>query len=74
MNDSGTDDYGEWLRLAEEAFGALSHSQPGGGISPGLNGFTANWITRYGALARAAAVFHWLTNTRSSSSVEPGEM
>jgi hypothetical protein len=49
MNDSGTDDYGEWLRLAEEAVAAMSHSQPGGGISPGFNGFTANWMTRYGA-------------------------
>ena len=24
MNDEGTDDYGEWFRLAEEAFGAMA--------------------------------------------------
>ena len=41
-------EYGEWLRLAEEAF-AMSPSQPGGGSSPGFHGFTANWMTRYGA-------------------------
>jgi hypothetical protein len=39
----------------------------------GLNGLTANWITRYGVPPRGM-VFHWLTNTLSSSSVEPGEM
>ncbi len=39
----------------------------------GLNGLTANWMTRYGVPPRGV-VFHWLTNTRSSSSVEPGEM
>jgi hypothetical protein len=49
MNDSGTDDYGEWLRLAQEAVGAMTHSQPGGSGSHGFNGFTANWMTRYGA-------------------------
>jgi hypothetical protein len=27
MNDSETDDYGEWLRLAQEALGALSPGQ-----------------------------------------------
>ncbi len=49
MNDSGTDDYGEWLRLAEEALGAKPAGQPTGSGSPGLSGFTANWMTRYGA-------------------------
>ncbi len=39
----------------------------------GLNGLTANWITRYGALTRAR-VSHWLTKMRSSSRVDPGEM
>ena len=39
----------------------------------GFSGLTANWITRYGALS-PGPVFHWLMNTRSSSSVEPGEM
>lgn len=39
----------------------------------GLNGFTANWMTRYGVPPRGP-VFHWLMNTRSSSSVDPGEM
>jgi hypothetical protein len=39
-----------------------------------LNGLTANWITRYGARARGSMLFHWLTNIRSSSRVEPGEM
>ncbi len=24
MNDEGSDDYGEWFRLAEEAFGAMA--------------------------------------------------
>jgi hypothetical protein len=27
MNDSETDDYGEWLRLAQEAFGTLAPGQ-----------------------------------------------
>jgi hypothetical protein len=27
MNDSDTDDYGEWLRLAQEALGTLAHGQ-----------------------------------------------
>ena len=40
----------------------------------GLYGFTANWITRYGARARGSMLFHWLMKSRSSSSVEPGEM
>jgi hypothetical protein len=48
MTDSATDDYGEWLRLAREAFAVATHNQPGGG-TPGFNGFTANWMTRYGA-------------------------
>jgi hypothetical protein len=49
MTDSATDDYGEWLLLAQEAFGVTAQGQPIGGGSPGLSGFTANWITRYGA-------------------------
>ena len=40
----------------------------------GLNGFTANWITRYGARERGSTLCHWLTKIRNSSSVDPGEM
>src|SRR6266481_4729012 len=46
---------------------------PGTNSGQGLNGLTANWMTRYGELS-PGPVFHWLMNTRSSSSVDPGEM
>ena len=42
MTDSTTDDLGEWLRLAREAFGVYDEPQPGATASPGLSGFTAN--------------------------------
>ncbi len=44
------------------------------GSDHGLSGLTANWITRYGERALGSVLCHWLTNTRTSSSVEPGEM
>ncbi|MDT5328857.1 MAG: hypothetical protein QOF31_154 [Mycobacterium sp.] len=59
------------------------HPDPNGGLRArfpetpsdyGFNGFTANWMTRYGELSPPGPVFHWLMNTLSSSSVDPGEM
>jgi hypothetical protein len=49
MTDPTTDDYGEWLRLAQEAFGVTPSGHSTGSDSHGLSGFTANWMTRYGA-------------------------
>ena len=37
------------VTLSQEAFGVPAQGQPIGGGSPGLSGFTANWMTRYGA-------------------------
>ncbi len=54
------------------ALNGWAFGQPKDSGSQGLNGFTANWMTRYGALARGT-VFHWLMNTRSSSSVDPAK-
>jgi hypothetical protein len=63
--------------LGDQALGAAADGLRTEGektaYDQGLNGLTANWITRYGELS-PGPVFHWLMNTRSSSSVEPGEM